>query len=151
MEGREVVAIQSQNFPRYDSKKLDNLGLYNLVGGFHLNNMLSQIESFPQVGVKIKNIRNHHLVIPSSWMHKTWRFEDDPLISLRKKNHDSPLHFFKKNGHMILGRISHISPFQITCVLVEVISNPNPLWQNQCVLSLPGPRKGRQMDGKGCH
>ncbi len=34
-----------------------------LVGGFTPFKKISQIGSFPQIGVKIKNIRNHHLVL----------------------------------------------------------------------------------------
>ena len=52
-----------------DEEQLENYNLnYNwLVVSTHFKN-ISQIGSFPQIGVKIKNIWNHHLVqgVPES-------------------------------------------------------------------------------------
>ena len=57
-----------QNHPDSDqvfAAVLDMLPYYNLVGGFNPSEKYhcSQIASFPRVGVKIKNIWNHHPVM----------------------------------------------------------------------------------------
>ena len=54
---------------------------FELVVSTHVKN-ISEIGSFPQVGVKIKNIWNHHLdlycLIPRKWVKKKW-----PLYKFR--------------------------------------------------------------------
>ena len=51
-------------------KNMSQMVIYQLVVSTHLKN-ISQIGSFPQIGVKIKNFWNHHLVIYHGRIHKT--------------------------------------------------------------------------------
>ena len=59
--------LVSGTLSRDASKNLKNKNKRLLVGGFNPSENVSQIGSFPQVGVKIKNIWNHHLDSHLTW------------------------------------------------------------------------------------
>ena len=70
------------NVNDYLSRLLHSCKLYWLVVSTHLKNT-SQIGSFPQVGVKINNIWNHHLVYIGSTlqMFPFWQCRNLPFCS----------------------------------------------------------------------
>ena len=54
-----------------------------LVVSTHLKNIISQIGSFPQIGVKIKNIWNHHLVKLAPFLLSKLKWFNKPIVQLR--------------------------------------------------------------------
>ena len=73
--------------------------IFWLVVSTHLKN-ISQIGSFPQVGLKIKHIWNHHLVLMLEY--KSNRFQEG-LIKYIKISRIHLLQLFKKKGSKIPG------------------------------------------------
>ena len=77
-----VLLLQSKIHAEASGSTSEVVQSTNLVGGFNPSEKYArQIGSFPQVGVKIKNVWNHHLVMAYWWFGSWWfGFRLDPLM-----------------------------------------------------------------------
>ena len=111
--------------PILASQSLPNLKcverLIWLVVSTHLKN-ISQIGNLPQLGVKIKNVWNHHLVMYITRMSEDMKTNDTNLESMRTTHH-WVFNYSKSNQRLEKsGKLSLPQNFLISELLVDTVS-----------------------------